>query len=73
MLYTVLPAGPKQYNTTVRYLRVCVGGGVKGPRNQCAEMEFLNINLTKDSSLLLHAMHSACYWAEFKKTLLFSG
>jgi hypothetical protein len=26
------------------------------------EMEFLDMNLTKDSSLLLHAIHSPFYW-----------
>ncbi len=37
-------------------------------------MEFLNIILTKDSSLLLHAMHaiqSPFYWRILKKTKLF--
>jgi hypothetical protein len=37
------------------------------------EMEFLNINLTKDLSLLLHAIHSPFYWRIFKETILFSG
>jgi hypothetical protein len=37
------------------------------------EMEFLNINLTKDSSLLLHATHSPFYGRILKKTKLFSG
>jgi hypothetical protein len=32
-------------------------GSVSSP-----EMEFLDINLTKDSSLLLHAIHSPYYW-----------
>jgi hypothetical protein len=36
-------------------------------------MEFLDINLTKDSNLLLHAIHSAFYWRILKKTILFSG
>jgi hypothetical protein len=36
-------------------------------------MEFLGINLTKDSSLLLHAIHSHFYWQILKKTMLFSG
>jgi hypothetical protein len=31
------------------------------------EMEFLDINCTKDSSLLLHAIHSAFYWRILKK------
>jgi hypothetical protein len=40
-----------------------------------AETGFLDINLTKDSSLLLHAIHSLfyCYWRILKKTILFSG
>ncbi len=37
------------------------------------EMEFLDINLTKDSSLLLHAINSPFYWRILKKTILFSG
>jgi hypothetical protein len=37
------------------------------------EMEFLDINLTKSSSLLLLAIHSAFYWRILKKTILFSG
>jgi hypothetical protein len=36
-------------------------------------MEFLDMNLTKDSSLLLHAIHSLFYWRILKKTLLYSG
>ncbi len=36
-------------------------------------MEFLDINLTKDSTLLFHAIHSPFYWQILKKTLLFSG
>jgi hypothetical protein len=35
------------------------------------EMEFLDINITKDSSLLLHAtysIHSLSYWRILKKT-----
>jgi hypothetical protein len=32
-------------------------------------MEFLNISLTKDSSILLHAVHSPFYyWGILKKT-----
>jgi hypothetical protein len=34
-------------------------------------MEFLDNNLTKESSLLLHAIHSAFYWRILKKTILF--
>ncbi len=37
------------------------------------EMEFLDINLTKDSSLWLHAMHSPFYWRILKKPILYSG
>ncbi len=37
------------------------------------EMEFLDINLTKDSSVLLHAIHSPFHWQIFRKTILFSG
>jgi hypothetical protein len=37
------------------------------------EMEFLDINLAKDSSLLLHTIHSHFYWRILKKLILFSG
>jgi hypothetical protein len=30
-------------------------------------------NFTKDSSLLLHAIHSSFYWQILKKTILFFG
>jgi hypothetical protein len=36
-------------------------------------MEFLDINLAKDSSLLLRAIHNPFYWRIFKKIILFSG
>jgi hypothetical protein len=36
-------------------------------------MEFLDINLTKDLSLLLHAIHSSFYRWILKKTILHSG
>ncbi len=36
-------------------------------------MEFLDINLTKDSSPLLHAIHSPLYWRIVKKIIFFSG
>jgi hypothetical protein len=36
-------------------------------------MEFLDIILTKNSSLLFHAIHSPFYWLILKKTILFSG
>jgi hypothetical protein len=35
-------------------------------------MKFFDINLTKDSSLLLNAFHSLFYWRILKKTILFS-
>jgi hypothetical protein len=35
-------------------------------------MEFLNINLTKDSSLLLHAIDNPFNWRILKKTIPFS-
>jgi hypothetical protein len=37
------------------------------------EMEFTDINLTKDLSLLLYAIHSLFYWRILKKSILFSG
>jgi hypothetical protein len=37
------------------------------------EMEFLNINITKDLSLLLNAIHSPFYWRILKKTKLVFG
>jgi hypothetical protein len=46
----------------------------KNPRNKTTpEMEFLDIILTKDSSLLLLAIHSPFYWRTLNKTILFSG
>jgi hypothetical protein len=39
----------------------------------CTEMEFLDIILTKDWSLLLHAIHSPFYWRISKKGILYSG
>ncbi len=36
-------------------------------------MEFLDINLTKDSILLLHDIHSSFYWRILKKNILFCG
>jgi hypothetical protein len=41
--------------------------------NKDPEMEFLDINLTKDSSLMLNDFHSSFYWWILKKTILFSG
>jgi hypothetical protein len=36
-------------------------------------MEFLDFNVTKDSSFLLYASWSLFYWRVMKKTILFSG
>jgi hypothetical protein len=36
------------------------------------DMDFLDI-FTKDSSLLLHAIHSPLFWRILKKTILFAG
>ncbi len=36
-------------------------------------MELLDINLIKDSSLFLHAIHNPFYWWILEKTILFSG
>jgi hypothetical protein len=43
------------------------------PSGESLEMEFFDINLTKDSSLLFRAIHSPFYWRILKKTILFSG
>ncbi len=37
------------------------------------KMEFLDISLTKGSSLLLHAIHSIFYWRILQKAFVFSG
>ncbi len=37
------------------------------------KMKFLDIKLTKDTSILLHAIHSRFYWWILKKTILYSG
>ncbi len=37
-----------------------------------AEMEFLDLNLRKDSSLWLPAIHNLFYWRILKKTIHFS-
>jgi hypothetical protein len=42
-------------------------------QNARSEMDFLNISLTKDSRLLLHAFHSLFYWRILKKIQLYSG
>ncbi len=36
-------------------------------------MEFLDINLTKGSGLLLYAIHRPSYWRILKKTIVYSG
>jgi hypothetical protein len=38
-----------------------------------AAMEFLDISLTKDSSLLFHSIHSLIYRRILKQTILYSG
>ncbi len=43
------------------------------PKGKNPEIEFLDINLTKNSIYLLHAVHSNFCWRIFKKTILFSG
>jgi hypothetical protein len=52
-------------------------GPIRGINGQwkegCLEMEFLEINLTKDSSLLLHPIHSLSTGGFVKKTRLYSG
>ncbi len=40
---------------------------------QRPEMEFLDISLTEDSSLLLHAIHSPFYGRILKESILYSG
>ncbi len=37
------------------------------------EMEFLDISLTTDSSLLLYAIHSPFYWQILKKNIVYSS
>jgi hypothetical protein len=37
------------------------------------EMELLDINLTKESSLFLYAIHSPFYWRILKKIILYYG
>jgi hypothetical protein len=37
------------------------------------EMKFLEISLTKDTSLLLHAIQNPFYWQILKKTILYTG
>jgi hypothetical protein len=39
----------------------------------CTEMEFLDINVTKGSKLLLHAVKSLFLWRISKKTMVYSG
>jgi hypothetical protein len=56
--------------------RTCGAPGPPGLCSGCSatpEMEFLDISLTKDSRLLLHAIHSPFYWWILKKSILFSG
>jgi hypothetical protein len=43
------------------------------PHTQIPETEFLDIILSKDSSLLLHAIHILFYWRTLRKTIVLSG
>ncbi len=49
------------------------GDGKSGRKRMVTDMEFLDINLTKDSSLLLHAIHSLSTGGFEKKTKLHFG
>ncbi len=42
-------------------------------RDVYTEMEFWDITVTKDSSLLLHAIPRPFYWQILKKTILYPG
>ncbi len=42
-------------------------------RRRLSEIEFLDISLTKDSSLLLHAIRILFYWRILQKTIIYSG
>jgi hypothetical protein len=50
--------------------RRCMGSSSS---SMCAEMEFLDINLSKDSSLLLHAIRSPFYWQILQKSINLLG
>jgi hypothetical protein len=63
--------------TPIAYMQYCTHGGTERPRwlqmVVYSEMEFLVTSLTKDSRLLLHAIHSPFYWWILQKTILFTG
>ncbi len=42
-------------------------------KTQQDKTTFLDMHLTKDSSLLLHAFHSPCYWRILQKTIPYFG
>ncbi len=46
---------------------------VVDPERKRSDMEFLDMNLTKDLSLLLSAIHSLFDWRILRKTILYSG
>jgi hypothetical protein len=46
---------------------------VVDPERKRSDMEFLDMNLTKDLSLLLSAIHSLFDWRILQKTILYSG
>jgi hypothetical protein len=52
------------------HARLIPQAGQRQPQHP--KMEFLDINLTKESSLVLHAIHSPFSWWILKKTILFS-
>ena len=65
----VRPANLHPENVVLLLLLLMMAGSTAA----AAEMEFLDINSTKDSSLLLFAIHSPFYWRILKKTILFSN
>jgi hypothetical protein len=58
---------------SLRFVRNLLQLTSKAPAPHPPEMEFLGISLTRDSSLLLHAIHSPFYLRIKKKTILYSG
>jgi hypothetical protein len=65
----IIPSSVESSPTSKRAIYYANAGGciVSGP-----EMKFLDIILTKDSSLLLHAIDSPYYWRILHKTKLYS-
>jgi hypothetical protein len=50
--------GPRSRGLDTRYVHDCKGTPTPSSVKTNPEMEFVDINLTKDPSLLLHAVHS---------------